>query len=145
MPPRISAALFDRHIFIFIVLAVIMADYLSKIWAASGAIGIIKNTGFTFGIPLQSNLSLLAAISILALILILVFRLKKPRKLLFTEKIFLGLIIGGGLANIIERLDRGYITDFIKIYGAYVNIADIAIFLGIILIIINIKTGENAG
>lgn len=48
----------------------------------------------------------------------------------------LALIIGGAIANIIDRLVRGGVIDFIKIsLFPIFNFADLAISLGVILII----------
>jgi signal peptidase II len=53
-------------------------------------------------------------------------------------RILLGLQLGGALGNVIDRVNQGYVTDFIKtgIPGFYYipnyNIADAAIVVGVI-------------
>jgi signal peptidase II len=53
-------------------------------------------------------------------------------------RVLLGLILGGALGNLIDRLNQGYVTDFVKmgIPGVYYwpnyNIADSAIVVGVI-------------
>ena len=44
-----------------------------------------------------------------------------------------GLLLGGAAGNLIDRLDRGYVTDFIDLplWPAF-NIADICITLGVL-------------
>lgn len=44
-----------------------------------------------------------------------------------------GLIVGGALGNILDRLPDGRVTDFIPVGVATVNVADLAIWFGIIL------------
>ena len=64
------------------------------------------------------------------------------------ERISGGLIIGGAIGNYIDRLFRGYVVDFLdfKVWPVF-NIADIAIVLGCIIMIIYlcIKGGEKDG
>ena len=65
----------------------------------------------------------------------------------------IALIIGGGTGNLIDRIFRGYVIDFIDInkwinYPLF-NIADLSIVVGVILIIfyllkITIKEQEKA-
>lgn len=48
------------------------------------------------------------------------------------------LIVGGALANIIDRLEGGTATDFINIGISTLNLADIAIMMGMTWLIIQI-------
>ena len=41
-----------------------------------------------------------------------------------------GLLIGGGLSNLLDRLWLGYVTDFILRSNEVFNVADVAIFAG---------------
>lgn len=104
----------------------------------------IKNTGAAFGI-LGGNIFLLVFIT-LALIYYLLYELNKN----INNKLYLiaiPLIIGGALGNLIDRVFRGYVVDFISfiIFNkemAIFNIADIFIFIGVVLyIIILLKDG----
>lgn len=48
----------------------------------------------------------------------------------------LSFIIGGGIGNLIDRIKRGYVIDFLYFKGGPVfNIADIFIFLGALILI----------
>lgn len=52
------------------------------------------------------------------------------------------MVISGGISNLIDRVFRGYVVDYIDIneiisYPIF-NIADISVFIGVILIIGNI-------
>lgn len=67
-------------------------------------------------------------------------------------KIFLLMIISGGISNLIDRLFRGYVVDYIdinQIFGYPIfNIADICVVIGVIafiayIIITTIKKQEN--
>ena len=64
------------------------------------------------------------------------------------NKIAFGLVFGGLLGNLLDRIIYGYVRDFISLqFGSYqypiFNIADIAIVIGIIFIIIAIIKKED--
>ncbi|UCD84164.1 MAG: signal peptidase II [Deltaproteobacteria bacterium] len=113
-------------------------------------INYIRNIGAAFG--LFSNLSselrgpLFISISILAILMILSFFIKledRQRLLSFS----FSLILGGALGNFIDRIRLGYVIDFLDIhwYDYYhwpaFNIADTAITVGVILLLLEIITG----
>lgn len=111
----------------------------------------IKNTGAAFGF-LGGNIYLLIFIT-LALICYLLTELKENINNK-TYIITISLIIGGAIGNLIDRLFRGYVVDFISfiIFNkemAIFNIADIFISIGVILYIFillkdGIKDGKNS-
>ena len=69
----------------------------------------------------------------------LIFVIKKYKDITKTAKFLLSLIIGGGTSNLIDRIVRGYVVDYIDINQIFsypiFNIADISIVLGSILLI----------
>jgi signal peptidase II len=58
------------------------------------------------------------------------------------DRIALGLILGGALGNIVDRVRLGYVTDFLNLhFGAWspflvFNIADAAISIGVALLVL---------
>ena len=53
------------------------------------------------------------------------------------------MIAGGAIGNLIDRLNQGYVVDFIELYyGAWqfpaFNVADMAIFLGALMLILEL-------
>ena len=69
---------------------------------------------------------------------------KKPPKRL--ERTALVLLIGGGLGNLIDRVARGYVVDFIDfrlIHFAIFNVADIFVVVGVILLLIYLLFFES--
>lgn len=73
-------------------------------------------------------------------------RLKRSELLL---GIALGLVLGGGLGNLIDRISLGYVIDFISWhyndwYWPAFNIADAAICLGAVLLVWDSFFGETS-
>ncbi len=116
----------------------------------------VENTGVVFGLFRGKGLSLLP-LMILALIVILVYvflrskshpaRLEKRNLWTSLDEISLGMIFGGGFANVFERLTRGVVTDFIDVGIKNIrwytfNVADSFIVIGVIVQFLLILRGE---
>lgn len=55
-----------------------------------------------------------------------------------------GLLMGGAVGNIIDRIHAGAVTDFLKLPGwPAFNVADIAITFGVVALLIVIEKGER--
>jgi signal peptidase II len=94
----------------------------------------VRNLGGIFGI-FQGKGWIFATVSLL-FIGALVFFIMRSRSVRLFEYVFYGLIVGGGLSNITDRLIYGSVIDFIDIRGIsfwhYVfNTADVMIHVGV--------------
>ncbi|MFN2568612.1 MAG: signal peptidase II [Candidatus Dormibacteria bacterium] len=130
--------------------AVYGLDHLSK-WLVVSHLGLgeqvpdggpvvirhVENRGAAFGLfPNLQGLFLVVAIVVTAYILVLGHRLDVG----FFRQSLLGAILGGAVANAVDRFRQGYVVDFIdpaqvpviNFKYATFNIADMAIVLGII-------------
>ena len=90
---------------------------------------LVHNRGIAFGLLS----SLVAPLTILAVITILYFTRKVGRELGFSGPggIAIGLVLGGAIGNLIDRIRLGYVIDFIDIWRwPTFNAADIAILCG---------------
>ena len=104
----------------------------------------IRNTGAAFGI-FSGNIILLIGIS-----LFLIFYIVKEMKKNIDNNLSLlsfSLILGGAIGNLIDRVFRGYVVDFIsftlfKREMSIFNVADMYITIGVILLIINMLRKE---
>ena len=110
------------------------------------SITLIGNTGAAFSI-LSSNTILLIIISIVVLNVIY-FWLIKGKKLTNFEQISYGLLIGGIMGNLIDRVIHMQVTDYLDFtffgYNFPVfNLADIAIVISMVLIAIQIIKGDK--
>lgn len=101
----------------------------------------------------QNNHIIIIILNIVIIGILLIFLIKQYKKKVIPEKLFICMIIGGGLSNLIDRIFRGYVVDYIDInqiikYPIF-NIADISIVIGVILFIVYmiikiIRKQENA-
>ena len=101
---------------------------------------LVHNRGAAFGL-FQNQLLLLVLISLFVMGLIL-YNLKTNS---FILKLSLGLILGGAMGNLIDRLRFGFVVDFLdfRIWPVF-NLADSAITLAAILLIWELLFRKNA-
>lgn len=95
----------------------------------------LKNTGAAFSL-LQDKQIFLISISIFIIIFIFKYFIKHTLPNKFTQ-IAWGMILGGAVGNLFDRLNYNYVIDFINlefINFPVFNIADIAISIGVIAI-----------
>ena len=140
---------------VIIILSIILLaiDQISKILVVklidiNQSVEVIKNffyltythnTGAAFSILTGQRLFL-----ILIAVIILIILINYIRKNTVREKIDIisfSLIIGGSLGNLIDRIVRGYVVDFLdfKIFGynfPVFNLADTFIVIGVFLLLI---------
>ena len=100
----------------------------------------LRNTGAAFSI-LENNSFLLTIFS-LTIMLFFYFSIRKEKNLNGILILSYGFIFGGILGNLIDRLFRGFVVDYLSfnIFGYYFpvfNLADIFIVIGIFILIIN--------
>ncbi len=95
----------------------------------------ITNTGAAFGL-FQGRINIFIIISIIAVILIIILKIKLNIKSVLYN-IALGFILGGALGNLVDRVFRREVTDFIHFrYFAVFNVADSFINIGFVIIVI---------
>ena len=108
-------------------------------------IEFIKNKGVAFGINQGNTKNIVITLLIICFILNYV---KNQIKYIDEKTSFsLSLILAGGISNLIDRIIKGGVVDFISIKNfAIINVADFYIvfglFLFIIFFIINIRKKE---
>lgn len=113
----------------------------------------VQNTGAAFGIGNNST-SMFIAVNIVIIGLIAYFIYSKKEEISNSILIALYLIIAGGISNLIDRIIRGFVIDYIDIsqlikYPVF-NLADVFIVMGCIVIAIyiikdNIVKKKNVG
>lgn len=153
----------SRRLPLLIALAVLAADQLTKWWVVAALPGnpievipgvlwlqYVTNSGAAFGLlPGAGSFIALGAIAAVALILLVVYRL--PGRL---EAVAMGLVLGGAVGNLGDRLFRGpglldgKVVDFVDFahFPAF-NVADSAITVGagLALLAAFVLSRENRG
>jgi signal peptidase II len=95
------------------------------------------NSGVAFGL-LGGRLPIILAANTVAILVVLVYVLMERRALL--AGIAGGLVVGGSLGNVIQRLTGdGHVTDFLKFpYWPNFNLPDVFIVLGIAVVFLGL-------
>jgi signal peptidase II len=137
-------------LFVLSAALIVTADQLTKTWIRSYAgeqpifeAGIfrildVRNTGSSFGL-FQGQNTILTVVAFIGVFLVLscaiLISLRYRAMDTWYSKLALGLILGGTVGNLIDRLARGYVTDFVDV-GIWptFNIADSSMVIGVILV-----------
>jgi signal peptidase II len=138
-------------LFAAIAITVVVADQASKAWVVSqlapGAGMVIipdllnvvhgQNSGALFGLlPQSAPAFAIASLGVTALIV--VYHAKAGRGIVTT--VALGLLLGGAIGNLLDRLNHGYVIDWVDMgigtlrFWTY-NVADASITTAILLLI----------
>lgn len=107
------------------------------------------NTGINFGIPL-GNRWFLIALSLAICVWVLWWMYRDQSR--WTVRVAAGLVVGGALGNVIDRIFYGAVADFLNMSccgfsNPYsFNVADISIFIGALaLILLTNDVAKNSG
>ena len=139
-------------VFSLVALLVVVADQLSKLWIRSNLaveqslfdlgffqiIHVPPNTGAAFGL-FQGQSFALIIVSLVVITALLLYAFFIYRRFPFLDdrlsKSALGLILGGTVGNLIDRIGFGGVIDFISVgtWWPAFNIADSAVTVGVII------------
>lgn len=145
---------------VFIAIVVLAIDQISKIIATTFLklnysvqlinkffyLTLCQNEGAAWGL-FSNNKAIIIIGTIIAIALIYhfvyVFKENKRNNLAF------GLLIGGLLGNLVDRIIFGYVRDFLDFYifkydYPIFNVADICIVIGVILLMYAVIKGEDS-
>ena len=105
-------------------------------------ITLISNNGTAFGLFKGQN-TFFIILSALVILSIVAYSFKA--RLAAPASLALGLILGGAIGNLTDRIRFGYIIDFLdfRIWPVF-NVADSAITVGVIILTWNILTKRKA-
>jgi signal peptidase II len=102
----------------------------------------VENKGVAFGFLSGGGALLVVLVALAALALIIWFGLHSDRPLAWLPT---GLLLGGAVGNVIDRLARGGVTDFVKLpaWPAF-NVADMAITFGVLILVLVLERRPDA-
>jgi signal peptidase II len=141
-----------------LALAVLVADQASKAWATTALDGgrripiigdtfdlrLVFNPGSAFGL-FRGSTSIIALASAVITVAVIVWAIRDPM-----APVALGLVIGGGLGNLVDRavrapgFGRGHVVDFIYLsFWPTFNLADSAICVGVGLMLLEALREER--
>ena len=119
---------------------------LGDSWPEEGIFRIVHglNTGSAFGL-FAGFTNLLVVASIIGIVFILFVFLKQNNSVIWL-RLSLGLIVGGALGNLFDRVKDGAVVDFISVgWWPAFNIADSSISVGMCLLLVTMLLGEKFG
>ncbi len=108
----------------------------------------VRNEGAAFS-TLWGERIIFIMIGIIVLISIHTY-IEKKNNIKLLEQVILGLLTGGILGNLFDRIIHGYVIDFLSftVFGysfAVFNVADVAIVVSCLIMIIECFRGEKDG
>lgn len=117
-------------------------DTVIKVFTPFLAFVYVRNSGVAFSLFSQQGvLALLVPVVIIGVVITFV-RYLPPNVLLL--RFSMGLILGGALSNLIDRLRQGYVVDFVSIKSLPIfNIADSCIVVGVAILAYYLLTTQG--
>lgn len=97
-----------------------------------------RNHGVAFGFLPGDHLAVTLVIGLALLALLAYFARHSARPLIWLPT---GMLVGGALGNILDRLREGSVTDFVKLPLGWppFNLADVSITLGVLILLLVIE------
>jgi signal peptidase II len=153
-PPNVRAAAFAKVVALAAV--VVGLDQLTKHLVRTGIdvgdthkffLGIqlvhVRNTGVAFSLFSGGGTIVLVFTLIALSVLVGYFTVRPSRPWLWLPT---GLLVGGALGNLIDRIAHGAVTDFVKfpLWPAF-NVADMAITFGVITLLLVLEGPRGDG
>jgi len=146
--------------FLAVWVGIVVADQISKVWIEHSflpgcgmqilpgffSLTRVHNTGVAFGMAQGNNL--LTGVLALGILILSVWVVRGWDWEKRWVQVVAGLIAGGAVGNLIDRMRLGYVLDFLDFhYGRWswpaFNIADSAISVGVALLVISWLAGRS--
>jgi signal peptidase II len=136
---------------VLVALLVIILDQIAKarIWAMLGQVEgasrpllgswlsftLVRNTGVAFGLFKDIPHFFTITSVLISIGAIYFYRFHLPNDSLWVQ-LSIGLIVGGAIGNIVDRLRYGFVIDFVHVswFPGIFNLADSAITIGVIML-----------
>ncbi|HEV7885776.1 MAG TPA: signal peptidase II [Solirubrobacteraceae bacterium] len=101
-----------------------------------------RNTGVAFGQLQGAGVAVAILIAVAVVALVVYVARNAPRRWIWLPA---GLLLGGALGNVIDRVREGAVVDFLKLpHWPAFNVADAAITIGVIALLVVMEFGDGA-
>ncbi len=103
----------------------------------------VENAGAAFGV-LQGRQLLLAAVGSLVIVAVVIYLWRaKPREPWVL--LALGLVAGGSIGNLVDRVTTGVVVDFVEVsFWPVFNVADSAVVVGTAILVVHVLFSRPA-
>jgi signal peptidase II len=103
-----------------------------------------RNHGVAFGFLPGSQTAVTVLIAVALAALLVYFALHSSKRLMWLPT---GMLVGGAVGNIVDRVHEGSVTDFVKLPLGWppFNLADASITLGILILLVIIDSSRHTG
>ncbi len=116
------------------ILSLLALTQVVRIFILQNQFPTFFNDKFAFSLAIPNFISY--AVYAIVFFLIIKYLYSHWTTIAFKIRLGLALILCGGIANLIERLWNGYVVDYIFILNGVLNLADLYIITGIILLLV---------
>jgi signal peptidase II len=137
-----------------LLVAVLAADQLTKVLVRSSLevgerrevlpfldLVRVNNDGIAFGFLGGGQALVVVAVAAALAGLLVFFALHADRPLVWVPT---GLLLGGALGNVFDRVRDGAVTDFAKVpHWPAFNLADVAITAGVVALVLSLDAGHD--
>lgn len=154
-----------------LMIVVLVLDQLTKYWAVSMLFGrdfsdpalfaalppraievtgflnwvLVGNTGVSFGLFAGAGLWVFIPVALIIAAFLIGWLLRSGMRWLVWP---VGLIVGGAIGNVVDRLRFGAVIDFIDVHAAgyhwpAFNVADSAVFIGVAVVVVEAILGPK--
>ncbi|MBQ4583625.1 MAG: signal peptidase II [Bacilli bacterium] len=144
----------NNHLIKIVAIIILILDQITKFIFTNKEIAIIKdlfsinyceNYGAAWNL---FNNQVLGLILVSMIVFLVLLKYRQSFLLNTRNKIAFGLVFGGLLGNLIDRIFHGFVKDFISViivnyHFPVFNIADMAIVIGMLLILIAVLKKED--
>ena len=132
-----------------------IADQLTK-WLVSSALGFgeavgvlgpfsihhVRNTGIAFGLFAEATFAVILVTGAAVAAMLVFFARSGQRHPLLP--VSLGLVLGGSVSNLVDRVRLGHVTDFLDFdYWPAFNLADTFIVVGVALLFLSFVAADR--
>lgn len=137
-----------------VVVVVVACDQLSKAAVRASIVpgetrGVLpgiqlvntRNQGVAFGFLPGHHVAVTVLVGVALLVLLVYFARNRDKPLIWLPT---GMLLGGALGNVLDRLRAGSVTDFVKFPLGWppFNLADASITIGVLLLLFVVERAE---